>query len=83
MKKVEKIANYNRYEPDYNDLAFDPASSMPRCDIEELQKKLDIAVKAMTIARDAAYCDPQDCPKCGFIDDRLTQALEKIKGQGK
>lgn len=45
----------------------------------ELEKKLEIAVKAMELARDTAYSSTQDCPKCSFIDEKLSEALAKIK----
>lgn len=45
----------------------------------ELEKKLEIAVKALKLARDTAYSSTQDCPKCAFIDERLSEALAKIK----
>lgn len=45
----------------------------------ELEKKLEIAVKAMKLAIDTAYSSTQDCPKCAFIDERLSEALAKIK----
>lgn len=45
----------------------------------ELEKKLEIAVKAMELARDTTYSSTQDCPKCAFIDERLSEALAKIK----
>lgn len=45
----------------------------------ELEKKLEIAVNAMKLARDTAYSSTQDCPKCAFIDERLSEALAKIK----
>lgn len=44
-----------------------------------LQEKLEIAVKAMKLARDTAYSSTQDCPKCSFIDEKLSEALAKIK----
>lgn len=45
----------------------------------ELEKKLEIVVKAMELARDTAYSSTQDCPKCAFIDEKLSEALAKIK----
>lgn len=40
--------------PDYeNDLAFDPANSMPRCDIEELKEKVKNLEEKLRIATEA------------------------------
>ena len=92
MKKVEKIANYNRYEPDYNDLAFDPANSMPRCDVEALQKKLDIAVEALEDAQKKLLKinleglnsdDRQVLYDLMFDDGTIDNALNQIRGKGK
>lgn len=44
----------------------------------EAEKKLDIAINAMTIARDTAYQSTQDCMICQFIDDFLTKKLTEI-----
>lgn len=44
-----------------------------------LEEKLDIAVKAIKLARDTSYSSSQDCPKCTFIEKKLTEALAKIK----
>ena len=46
---------------------------------QALQEKLEIAVKALKLARDTAYSSTQDCPKCSFIDEKLSEALAKIK----
>lgn len=46
---------------------------------KELKTKLDIAVKALKLARDTAYSSTQDCQKCAFIDEILSEALAKIK----
>lgn len=32
-------------------------------------------------ARDTAYSSSQDCPRCGFIDDLLTKALNESEGK--
>ena len=45
----------------------------------ELKKKLEIAIKAIKLARDTAYSSTQDCPKCSFIDEKLSEAIAKIK----
>ena len=84
------MSDYLDYE---NNLAFDPTSAddlnkqgrqsdvlvaaLDKC--EMLEKQLEIAVKALELARDTAYSSTQDCPKCVFIDERLSEALAKIK----
>ena len=45
----------------------------------ELEKKLEIAISYLKLARDTAYSSTQDCLKCAFIDERLSEALAKIK----
>ncbi|MCM1497329.1 MAG: hypothetical protein NC124_02575 [Clostridium sp.] len=44
---------------------------------EKLKEKLDIAVKAMKLARDSAYSSSKDCPKCSFIEGLLTKAIKE------
>lgn len=41
----------------------------------ELEKEVDRLQKVIRLARDTAYQATQDCPRCGFIDNILTKAL--------
>lgn len=48
----------------------------------ELQIENNRLREAIRLARDTAYQATQDCPRCGFIDDILTKALNG-KSEGK
>lgn len=41
----------------------------------QLKAENDKLREAIRLARDTAYQETQDCPRCGFIDDLLTKAL--------
>lgn len=43
--------------------------------INAANKECDRLREAIRLARDTAYQATQDCPRCGFIDDLLTKAL--------
>lgn len=44
-------------------------------DLLNQQAEIDRLREAIRLARDTAYQETQDCPRCGFIDDILTKAL--------
>lgn len=46
--------------------------------VKDYKDKLNKAIEAIRMARDAAYSTTQDCPKCAFIDDYLTKALNEV-----
>lgn len=44
-------------------------------------KKIERLKECIRTARDIAYSSTQDCPRCGFIDDLLTKALNESEGK--
>lgn len=44
-------------------------------------KKIERLKEVIRTARDTAYSSVQDCPRCGFIDNLLTKALNESEGK--
>lgn len=51
-------------------------------DFEALYEELQRLKKVIRTARDTAYSSMQDCPRCGFIDNLLTKALNESEKNG-
>lgn len=49
--------------------------------VKDYKDKLNKAIEAIRMARDAACSTTQDCPKCAFIDDYLTKALSDLANE--
>lgn len=79
--------------PDYeNDLVFPPKSAddlneqrresdvlvtaIEKC--EKLEQEVKQLREVIRLARDTAYQATQDCPRCSFIDEILTKALNEV-----
>lgn len=50
-------------------------------EIERLKAEIKRLKEVIRTARDTAYSSSQDCPRCGFIDDLLTKALNESEGK--
>jgi hypothetical protein len=51
-------------------------------DFEALYEELQRLKEVIRTARDTAYSSMQDCPRCGFIDNLLTKALNESEKNG-
>lgn len=62
-----------------DDIQFPPRHDKTAYELQiennTLQAEINRLRKAIRLARDTAYQATQDCPRCGFIDDILTKAL--------
>ena len=73
-RKKELLKSYNNLCSCYGDIISEQTKTINR-----LKELMEIAIKAIKLARDTAYSSTQDCPKCSFIDEKLSEAIAKIK----
>lgn len=79
------------FDNEWNDFIGMVTEVLAPCDYEEIADHIDIIAKQgkkierlkefIRAARDTAYSSVQDCPRCGFIDNLLTKALNESEGK--